>query len=77
MGAYEGAGITVLGKGVKLPPGVNPFDPAAFGTGNESAFPAGTTLLSASDCLVSGPDEPVPEQLLLQPVEHRRTVHHR
>src|SRR5581483_4966798 len=23
MGAYEGAGITVLGKGVKLPPGTN------------------------------------------------------
>jgi hypothetical protein len=54
MGAYEGAGITVLGKGVKMPNGVSPFDPSAFGVGNESAFPAGTTLLSASDCL-TGP----------------------
>jgi hypothetical protein len=54
MGAYEGAGITVLGKGIKLPAGVNPFSPAAFGTGAESAFPAGTALLSSSDCLLAG-----------------------
>jgi hypothetical protein len=54
MGAYEGAGITVLGKGIKLPAGLNPFDPSAFGTGAESAFPAGTTLLTANDCL-TGP----------------------
>ena len=47
MGAYEGAGITVLGKGVN-------FNGAGdiFGSGAESAFPAGTKLLtsSASDC---------------------------
>ena len=54
MGAYEGAGITVLGKGVKLPAGTDPFSTAAFGTGNESAFPAGTLPLSSSDCL-TGP----------------------
>ena len=38
MGAYEGAGITVLGKGVWIPSGQN-----AFGT--EGAFPAGSLLL--------------------------------
>jgi len=53
MGAYEGAAITVLGKGIKLPTGLSPFDPTAFGVGAESAFPAGTTLLSASDCTTS------------------------
>jgi hypothetical protein len=46
MGAYEGAGITVLGKGVKLPNGATDV----FGSGAESAFPAGTTLLTANDC---------------------------
>ncbi len=47
MGAYEGAGITVLGKGVNTHGAANPF-----GSGNESAFPAGTTLLTGSgaDC---------------------------
>ena len=39
MGALEGAGITVLGKGVNFPS--NPFDPSLLGT-----FPTGTTLLS-------------------------------
>ncbi len=38
MGAYEGAGITVLGKGVWTPPGQNSF-------GSEGAFPAGSLLL--------------------------------
>ena len=37
MGAYEGAGITVLGKGVRYPAGSD-----AFGTGAEAAFPDGT-----------------------------------
>jgi hypothetical protein len=45
MGAYEGAGITVLSKGVKVPPGTDTFGGAA-----EADFPAGTTLLSAKDC---------------------------
>ncbi len=48
MGAYEGAGITVLGKGVRFPnDGSNPF-----GVGAEAAFPAGTVALtdSAADC---------------------------
>jgi hypothetical protein len=38
MGAYEGAGITVISKGVSVPPGVS-----AFGT--EGAFPTGALLL--------------------------------
>jgi hypothetical protein len=41
MGAYEGAGITVLAKGVVIPPGGDPF-----GIGAEAAFPAGTTPLA-------------------------------
>jgi Abnormal spindle-like microcephaly-assoc'd, ASPM-SPD-2-Hydin/Bacterial cadherin-like domain len=49
MGAYEGAAITVLGKGVKLST-TNPFSPDAFGAGAESGFPADATLLSVSDC---------------------------
>jgi hypothetical protein len=41
MGAYEGAGITVLGKGVDFH-GLNPWS-----DGNEGgAFPTGTTLLT-------------------------------
>ena len=52
MGAYEAAGITVLGKGIQLPNSVGPFSALAFGSGAESGFPAGTTLLtsSTSDC---------------------------
>ncbi len=66
MGAYEGAGITVLGKGIKLPTGVDPFSQPAFGTGAESAFPAGTTLLSAGDCLASGKN-PYPSNFYCNP----------
>ena len=42
MGAYEGAGITVLSKGVNIP--ANSTD--VFGSGSEAAFPTGTTLLT-------------------------------
>ncbi len=42
MGALEGAGITVLSKGVKFPAGSLPF--------GSDTFPAGTTLLTANDC---------------------------
>ena len=45
MGSYEGAGITVLSKGVRAPVGTD-----VFGVGAEAAFPAGTTLLTANDC---------------------------
>ena len=40
MGALEGAGITVLGKGVKFP--------SAAALQNEGAFPTGTTLLTGT-----------------------------
>jgi hypothetical protein len=47
MGAYEGAGITVLGKGVRFPNGSDPF-----GTGAEAGFPDGTVFLGNNnrDC---------------------------
>jgi hypothetical protein len=47
MGAYEGAGITVLGKGVRYPTGSDPF-----GTGAEAGFPTGTVFLGNNnrDC---------------------------
>jgi Bacterial cadherin-like domain len=47
MGSYEGAGITVLSKGVRVPENTD-----WFGVGAESAFPDGTTLLTSStaDC---------------------------
>jgi hypothetical protein len=48
MGAYEGAGITVLSKGVVFPAGSNPF--AA------DTFPAGTTFLLN---VPAGPNNPV------------------
>jgi len=51
MGAYEGAGITVLGRGIRLPPGSTDF----WGAGNEGIFPAGYSYLSTStaDCASS------------------------
>jgi hypothetical protein len=45
MGSYEGAGITVLSKGVRVPAGTD-----WFGVGAEAAYPDGTTLLTANDC---------------------------
>jgi hypothetical protein len=53
MGALEGAGITVLGKGVNLGPGV----------GTETNFPTGTTLLNASVCT----SEPYPSSFWCNP----------
>ena len=48
LGAYEGAGITVLSKGVRVPQGANPWTDGAEPAG----FPAGTALLQsrAQDC---------------------------
>jgi len=48
LGAYEGAGITVLSKGVRFPAGSNPFTDGA----EPGGFPVGTTLLTSSnqDC---------------------------
>jgi hypothetical protein len=48
LGAYEGAAITVLGKGVKFPKGTLVGD--AFGATTGAAFPTNTTLLQQSDC---------------------------
>ena len=42
MGAYEGAAITVLGKGVQFPAGQDPY--------GSDTFPTGTTLLTPNDC---------------------------
>jgi hypothetical protein len=41
LGAYEGAGITVLSKGIRVPEGLNPWTDGFEAAG----FPAGTTLL--------------------------------
>lgn len=45
MGAYEGAGVTVLGKGVYVPPSASS---GYYGSGSEATFPAGTLNLNAS-----------------------------
>ncbi len=47
LGAYEGAGITVLGKGVRLST-TNPWSAGAFGAAAESAFPADAVLLTGA-----------------------------
>src|ERR1700687_4377908 len=61
MGAYEGAGITVLSKGVNMIPGSLPFA--------SDAFPAGTTLLSSANCRTSAtdPTNPFPSNFLCNP----------
>ncbi len=55
MGAYEGAGITVLSKGVNIP--ANSTD--VFGSGAEAAFPTGTTLLTGTNINAVGDANPV------------------
>src|SRR5437764_10844116 len=50
MGALEGAAITVLARGVKYPPGTDPF---GVGPTAAAPFPAGTTLLTAANCTTS------------------------
>jgi hypothetical protein len=64
MGAYEGAALTVLGKGVKWPAGST--DP--FGSGSESSYPTGTQLLTAADC-ANGPNgtNPYPSNFQCNP----------
>jgi hypothetical protein len=58
MGAYEGAGITVMGKGVQFPQGSNPF--------GSDTFPVGTRMLTPSTCL-SGGTNPYPSNFLCNP----------
>jgi hypothetical protein len=66
MGAYEGAALTVLAKGVKWPAGS--VDP--FGSGSESSYPTGTQLLTAGDCLTgrgAGATNPYPSNFQCNP----------
>jgi hypothetical protein len=58
MGAYEGAGITVLAKGVRYPPNVNTFgigpDTAAGSqVAHEGQMPVPTVELTSGDCVTS------------------------
>jgi hypothetical protein len=46
MGAYEGAGITALGRGIRIPANSNDF----WGASNAGGFPAGFEYLTTSDC---------------------------
>ena len=48
MGALEGAGITVLAKGVLIPPGATNIFGFGLNGGTAGAFPAGTVLLDGS-----------------------------
>jgi Bacterial Ig domain len=68
MGAYEGAGITVLAKGVKVP---NNAATSYYGSGAEAAFPTGTALLTTRDCLARGTSgmaiNPYPSNFLCNP----------
>jgi hypothetical protein len=48
MGAYEGAAITVVAKGVNPGPG------DYFGVTNEATFPTGSTNLTAANCTTRG-----------------------
>jgi len=66
MGALEGAGITVLAKGVKFPAGsTNVFGGGATAAG---AFPAGTLILSNADCTSgAGGANPNPSSFLCNP----------
>jgi hypothetical protein len=50
LGAYEGAAITVLGKGVKFPTGTQILDAFGATTATPAAFPDGSALLSSRDC---------------------------
>ena len=66
LGAYEGAGITVLAKGVKIPRNATDL----FGSGSESAFPTGTVPLTTGDCLAgssSNRSNPYPSNFLCNP----------
>jgi hypothetical protein len=66
LGAYEGAGITVLSKGVKVPAGTNVG--SYYGNGAEATFPTGTQLLTESDC-TTGPNgtNPYPSNFQCNP----------
>jgi hypothetical protein len=65
MGAYEGAAITVLGKGVNIP--ANATDPFGSSAAAVAAFPAGTVLLTASDCGNTNGHNPYPSNFYCNP----------
>ncbi len=58
MGALEGAGITVLSKGVNFPS--NPF-------GTEAAFPTGSTLVTAATCATATSGTPLSSNFYCNP----------
>jgi hypothetical protein len=62
MGALEGAAITVLSKGVNLPPGGDTNAPTA-----EAGFPDGTTLLTGNNCGPSTGPNPFPSNFQCNP----------
>jgi len=61
MGALEGAGITVLSKGVDFH-GASPWDPTLL-----AGFPTGTTLLNASTCGTAAGPNPFPSSFQCNP----------
>ena len=61
MGALEGAGITVLSKGVDFH-NSTPWDPTLLG-----GFPTGTTLLTTSTCGTSAGPNPFPSSFQCNP----------
>ena len=64
MGAYEGAAITVVAKGVNIPSGATDV----FGSGAEAGFPTGSTLLTAADCTTAtGGNNPYPSNFQCNP----------
>jgi hypothetical protein len=71
MGAYEGAGITILSKGVRFPAGVEVFgnNPDNGTVATESQMPLGTVLLTSSDCATSStdPTNPFPSNFHCNP----------
>jgi hypothetical protein len=52
LGAYEGAAITVIGKGIKFPSGTKILDAFGATTATPAAFPDNSALLSSKDCAV-------------------------
>ncbi len=74
MGALEGAGITVLAKGVDFH-GSNPFDPTLLAGFPTEHHPVDVQQTCGAP-FRTGPN-PVPEQLPVQPLQHRRPEHHR
>jgi hypothetical protein len=52
MGAYEGAGITVLGRGVRIPANSTDFW-GVNATGGAGAFTDGSVYIGANDCTTS------------------------